>query len=54
MTPDRAQVCDLLAEYGALIDAGLFDEWLDLFAEQCRYQILPRENFARGLPAALV
>jgi anthranilate 1,2-dioxygenase small subunit len=51
---DRAQVCDLLAEYGALIDAGQFDEWLDLFAGQCRYQIRPRENFERGLPAALV
>ena len=54
MKPDRAAVCDLLAEYGALIDMGKFDEWLDLFAEECRYQIVPRENFDRGLPAALV
>ena len=54
MKADRAQVCDLLAEYGALIDMAKFDEWLDLFAEECRYQILPRENFDRGLPAALV
>ena len=54
MTADHIQVCDLLAEYGALIDLGKFDEWLDLFAEECRYQILPRENFERGLPAALV
>jgi anthranilate 1,2-dioxygenase small subunit len=51
---DRAAVNDLLAEYGALIDMAKFDEWLDLFAEECRYQILPRENFDRGLPAALV
>ena len=54
MTIDRAAVHDLLAEYGALIDAAKFDEWLDLFAEECRYQINPRENFDRGLPAALV
>jgi len=54
MKADRAQVCDLLADYGALIDMAKFDEWLDLFAEECRYQILPRENFDRGLPAALV
>ena len=54
MKVDRAQVCDLLAEYGALIDTVKFDEWLDLFAEECRYQVLPRENFDRGLPAALV
>lgn len=54
MKPDRAAVCDLLAEYGALIDAAKFDEWLDLFAEECRYQVIPRENFDRGLPVALI
>ena len=54
MNPDRAAICDLLAEYGALIDTAKFDEWLGLFAEECRYQIVPRENFDRGLPAALV
>ena len=54
MTIDRAAVHDLLAEYGALIDTAKFDEWLGLFAEECRYQIVPRENFDRGLPAALV
>ena len=54
MTSDRAAVHDLLAEYGALIDAAKFDEWLGLFAEQCRYQVIPRENFDRGLPAALI
>jgi anthranilate 1,2-dioxygenase small subunit len=52
--PDRAAICDLLAEYGALIDMAKFDEWLGLFAEECRYQIVPRENFDRGLPAALI
>jgi anthranilate 1,2-dioxygenase small subunit len=54
MKPDRAAVHDLLAEYGALIDGGRFDEWLDLFAEECRYHVMPRENFDRGLPAALI
>jgi anthranilate 1,2-dioxygenase small subunit len=54
MKADRAAVWDLLAEYGALIDMAKFDEWLDLFAEECRYQIVPRENFDRGLPAGLV
>jgi anthranilate 1,2-dioxygenase small subunit len=54
MMIDHAPVYDLFAEYGALIDMAKFDEWLDLFAEECRYQIVPRENFDRGLPAALV
>jgi anthranilate 1,2-dioxygenase small subunit len=54
MKADGAGVYGLLAEYGALIDAAKFDEWLDLFAAECRYQIIPRENFDRGLPVGLV
>jgi anthranilate 1,2-dioxygenase small subunit len=54
MTIDHVAVYDLFAEYGALIDLAKFDEWLDLFAEECRYQIIARENSDRGLPAALV
>jgi anthranilate 1,2-dioxygenase small subunit len=54
MNVDRAVLLDLFAEYGALLDVAKYDEWLDLFAEECRYQIVPRENFDRGLPAALV
>jgi anthranilate 1,2-dioxygenase small subunit len=54
MKVDRAALCDLLAEYGALIDTAKFEEWLGLFAEECRYQIVPRENFDRALPVALV
>ena len=54
MNADHVAVYELLAEYGALIDAAKFDEWLDLFAEECRYQIVPRENYDRGLPAALI
>ena len=54
MRVDRAALYDLFAEYGALIDAAQYDKWLGLFAAECRYQIIPRENFDRGLPAALV
>src|SRR6201987_2915130 len=54
MNANRRAVHGLLAEYGALIDAAKFEEWLDLFAEECCYRIIPRENFDRGLPAALV
>lgn len=54
MTADRAAVWELLAEYGRLIDLARYDEWLDLFAEECRYQVMPRENYDRGLPVALI
>jgi anthranilate 1,2-dioxygenase small subunit len=54
MTADRFAVSDLLAEYGALLDAAQFEDWLGLFAEECRYRVLPRENSERGLQAALI
>jgi 3-phenylpropionate/cinnamic acid dioxygenase small subunit len=44
MTLDRAAVHDVLAEYGALLDNAKYDEWLGLFAQECRYQVMPREN----------
>ena len=47
-------VMALLAEYGALLDLGRYDEWLALFAAECRYSVVPRENYDAGLPAALV
>ena len=58
MTPDpagdRALIHDLLAEYGALLDGEKYDEWLGLFAPECRYNVMPRENYDQGLPAALI
>jgi 3-phenylpropionate/cinnamic acid dioxygenase small subunit len=54
MILDRAAVHDLLAEYGALLDSARYDEWLGLFAQECRYNVMPRENHDRGLPAALI
>jgi anthranilate 1,2-dioxygenase small subunit len=54
VTLDRHQLYDLIVEYGALLDAGEYDDWLGLFAENCRYQVLPRENADAGLPAALI
>lgn len=54
MKADRAALLDLYADYGGLIDAAQWGAWLDLFASECRYSIVPRENFDRGLPAGLV
>jgi anthranilate 1,2-dioxygenase small subunit len=54
MSTDPFGVYSLLAEYGWLIDAAKYDDWLGLFTERCRYQIVPWENYERGLPAALV
>jgi anthranilate 1,2-dioxygenase small subunit len=54
MSVDRAAIWDLLAEYGALVDAERYDEWLGLFAAECQYQVMPRENHDSGLPVALI
>jgi 3-phenylpropionate/cinnamic acid dioxygenase small subunit len=54
MKAERAALFDLYANYGGLIDAAEWPAWLDLFAGECRYSIVPRENFDRGLPAGLV
>jgi anthranilate 1,2-dioxygenase small subunit len=51
---ERDAVLALLADYGWLIDEGRFDEWLDLFAEDCVYKVVPRENLAAGLPGCLI
>ena len=47
VSADRARVHDLLAEYGALLDAEQYDDWLALFAAQCCYHVVPRENWQR-------
>ena len=54
MSLDRARVHDLLADYGALLDAAEYDAWLGLFAAECCYNVVPRENWERGLPAGLI
>jgi anthranilate 1,2-dioxygenase small subunit len=42
-------VLSLYVEYARRIDDARFDDWLDLFADDCAYQVLPRENVQRGL-----
>ena len=49
---DYLDLAALYAEYAAVVDAGDWDRWVDLFAEDCRYVVQPRENHERGLPLA--
>jgi salicylate 5-hydroxylase small subunit len=48
----RAELDALYADYAAALDEARFDDWVALFAEDCRYVLQPRENFERGLPLA--
>ena len=51
---ERDAVLALLADYGWLIDEGRFEQWLELFAEDCVYKVVPRENLAQNLPGCLI
>jgi 3-phenylpropionate/cinnamic acid dioxygenase small subunit len=50
----RCEIDDLYADYVAFLDTGELDRWLDLFTQGCTYKIIPRENYERRLPLALV
>lgn len=50
----RLEIEDLYAAYAACLDDGELERWPEFFTEQCRYEIIPRENFARGLPLAVM
>ena len=52
MDADYAQLLQLQAAYAAAVDAGDWDAWAELFIDDCRYRLQPRENFDRGLPLA--
>ena len=48
--PDYAELLELQAAYAAAVDAGDWDAWAELFIDDCRYRLQPRENYDRGLP----
>ena len=45
-------VRDLYDDYAALLDAGDYDAWLELFTDDATYQAIARENVERGLELA--
>jgi len=50
----RFEIDDLYAEYVECLDDGDLERWPELFTNDCLYKIMPRENFERGLPLALM
>jgi len=50
----RYEIEELLAEYAAVLDAVDLERWPEFFTEQCFYEIIPRENYDRGLPLAIM
>jgi len=58
MAPDkvalRLEVEDFHTDYCAALDEGRYEAWPGFFTEDCLYLIVPRDNFDRGLPLALM
>jgi len=50
----RFEIEALLHQYAAVLDAGELDKWPDFFTETCFYEVIPRDNYDRGLPLALI
>ncbi len=48
------QLENLYAAYAECLDEGELERWPEFFTEDCLYQIIPRENFERHLPLALM
>ena len=54
MTALREQAFDLLETYGRLLDEDRLEDWVELFTETCRYEIVSRENREQNLPLSLM
>jgi 3-phenylpropionate/cinnamic acid dioxygenase small subunit len=50
----RARLADLYCAYDDALNDGEPERWPSLFTETCVYRILPRENYERGLPVAVM
>ena len=40
----------LYSNYAAAVDAAQWEQWMDLFSDDCEYKIQPRENHERVFP----
>ncbi len=54
MTALRFEIEDLYAAYAECLDDGELERWPDFFTDECLYKIIPRENYERGLPLAVM
>lgn len=50
----RDRLEDLYARYVEAVDDGPLELWPEFFTEQCLYLIIPRDNYERGLPLAVM
>jgi anthranilate 1,2-dioxygenase small subunit len=56
MSPETLSMLagELMADYAELIDSDRLEEWLELFTEDARYDVIPRENVEQGFRLSLM
>ena len=50
----RDEIDALYADYAEALDDNQLERWPGFFVEDCLYKVVPRENWERGLPIALM
>jgi 3-phenylpropionate/cinnamic acid dioxygenase small subunit len=50
----RDEIEALYADYAEALDDNELERWPDFFTEECLYKLVPRENWERDLPIALM
>jgi 3-phenylpropionate/cinnamic acid dioxygenase small subunit len=50
----RFEIEDLYTAYANTLDQARYKEWPEYFVEDALYRIVPRENYVRGLPIAVM
>jgi anthranilate 1,2-dioxygenase small subunit len=53
-TDHQLEVQALIANASASLDNEAYQDWLDLFHDECVYRIVPQENIQQGLPASVM
>ena len=48
------ELSELQARYVSALDNNQLEAWTEFFTEDCRYEIIPKENVDAGLPAPVV
>ena len=50
----RFEIEDLYAEYADVLDTEDLERWPELFVEDAFYDLIPRENYERDMPLAIM
>src|SRR5689334_16873359 len=48
------ELSELQARYVSALDSNQLEAWTEFFTEDCRYEIVPKENADAGLPAPVI